>query len=58
MIGVLIFGIIQTGLSFEGTLSSWWTRIAIGLLLLLFILLQKLIQAKKFRTAKTFQTAV
>jgi len=57
LIGVLIFGIIQTGLSFEGTLSSWWTRIAIGLLLLLFILLQKLIQAKKFRTAKTFQTA-
>jgi simple sugar transport system permease protein len=58
LIGVLIFGIIQTGLSFEGTLSSWWTRIAIGLLLLLFILLQKLIQAKKFRTAKTFQTAL
>jgi ribose/xylose/arabinose/galactoside ABC-type transport system permease subunit len=58
LIGVLIFGLIQTGLSFEGTLSSWWTRIAIGVLLLLFILLQKLIQAKKFRTAKTFQTAV
>ena len=52
LIGVLIFGIIQTALSFEGTLSSWWTKIAIGLLLLLFILLQKLIQAKKFRTAK------
>ena len=49
LIGVLIFGIIQTALSFEGTLSSWWTKIAIGLLLLLFILLQKLIQAKKFR---------
>ena len=56
-IGVLIFGIIQTALSFEGTLSSWWTRIAIGALLLLFILLQKAIQAKKFHSAKTFQTA-
>jgi galactofuranose transport system permease protein len=56
LIGVLILGIIQTALTFEGTLSSWWTRIVIGLLLLLFILLQKLIQAKKFRTAKAFQT--
>jgi len=55
LIGVLIFGIIQTALSFEGTLSSWWTRIAIGLLLLLFILLQKAIQSKKFLAAKTFQ---
>jgi simple sugar transport system permease protein len=42
LIGVLIFGIIQTGISFQGTLSSWWTRVAIGVLLLLFILLQKL----------------
>jgi galactofuranose transport system permease protein len=56
MIGVLILGIIQTALTFEGTLSSWWTRIAIGLLLLLFILLQKLVQTKKFRTTKAFQT--
>ena len=42
LIGVLIFGIIQTGISFQGTLSSWWTRVVIGVLLLLFILLQKL----------------
>ena len=35
-IGVLIFAIIQTALSFEGTLSSWWTRITVGLLLLVF----------------------
>ena len=44
--GVLIFGIIQTGIAFQGTLNSWWTRIAVGLLLLVFILLQKLIQRK------------
>ncbi len=44
--GILIFGIIQTGIDFQGTLSSWWTRIAIGVLLLVFILLQKLIQRK------------
>ncbi len=41
LLGVLIFGVIQTALTFEGTLSSWWTRIAIGGLLLIFILLQK-----------------
>jgi galactofuranose transport system permease protein len=57
MVGVLIFGIIQTAIVFQGTLSSWWTKIVIGVLLLAFILLQKIIQAKKFRTAKTFQTA-
>jgi hypothetical protein len=31
-------------------LSSWWTKIVIGLLLLLFLLLQKLIQAKTLRS--------
>jgi len=41
LVGVLIFGIIQTGIMFDGRLNSWWTRVAIGLLLLGFILLQK-----------------
>ncbi|QQA43523.1 galactofuranose ABC transporter, permease protein YjfF [Pelagovum pacificum] len=41
LIGVLTMGLIQTYIVFDGTLSSWWTKIAIGLLLLLFILLQK-----------------
>jgi galactofuranose transport system permease protein len=36
--GVLIFGTIQTALVFDGRLSSWWLRIAIGALLLGFIL--------------------
>lgn len=40
-IGVLIFGIIQTAIMFEGTLNSWWTKIAVAALLLAFILLQK-----------------
>jgi len=44
LVGVLIFGIIQTAIVFDGSLSSWWTRIAIGLLLLVFILLQRLLQ--------------
>ena len=43
VVGVLILGIIQTIIVFEGTLSSWWTKIAIGILLLLFIVLQRII---------------
>ena len=43
VLGVLILAIIQTALIFEGTLSSWWARIIIGALLLVFIALQKLL---------------
>lgn len=49
LVGVLIFGIIQTGITFDGRLSSWWTKIVIGALLLLFLLLQKFIQSKAVR---------
>jgi simple sugar transport system permease protein len=52
LVGVLIFGIIQTAITFQGTLSSWWTKIVIGTLLLLFILLQKGFQAKKFTSRR------
>ncbi|MNJ50379.1 Inner membrane ABC transporter permease protein YjfF [compost metagenome] len=45
--GVMIQGVIQTIISFEGTLSSWWTRIVIGVLLLLFILLQRLLGERR-----------
>lgn len=41
LIGILIMGLIQTYITFDGTLSSWWTKIVIGLLLFGFILLQK-----------------
>jgi galactofuranose transport system permease protein len=44
LLGILIFGVIQSAITFEGTLSSWWARIAIGILLLGFIFLQKLLQ--------------
>jgi ribose/xylose/arabinose/galactoside ABC-type transport system permease subunit len=47
LLGVLVLGLIKTIISFEGTLSSWWTRIFIGCLLLAFILLQRLIGARK-----------
>lgn len=42
-IGLLIQGLIQTYITFDGTLSSWWTKILIGLLLFAFILMQKAI---------------
>jgi simple sugar transport system permease protein len=38
---VLILGLIQTFITFQGTLSSWWTKIVIGILLFVFILLQR-----------------
>jgi ribose/xylose/arabinose/galactoside ABC-type transport system permease subunit len=41
LLGVLIFGTIQAAILFDGRLSSWWMRIVVGLLLLLFILLQR-----------------
>ncbi|GAA1767633.1 galactofuranose ABC transporter, permease protein YjfF [Nonomuraea wenchangensis] len=41
VLGVLVLGLIQTIISFEGTLNSWWTKIFIGLLLFVFILLQR-----------------
>ena len=42
-IGVLIQGLIQTYINFDGTLSSWWTKIATGILLFAFIGLQQAI---------------
>lgn len=45
MIGVLIFGLIQTLINFQGTLSAWWTRIVVGVLVLVFILLQNFVTA-------------
>jgi galactofuranose transport system permease protein len=39
--GVLIFGTIQSAIIFDGSLNSSWLRIAIGALLLLFILMQR-----------------
>ncbi|WP_019995884.1 galactofuranose ABC transporter, permease protein YjfF [Aureimonas ureilytica] len=43
LVGVLISGLIQTYIVFDGTLSSWWTKIAIGILLFAFITLQRLL---------------
>ena len=50
LVGVLIQGLIQTYITFEGTLSSWWTKIAIGALLFAFIVLQRGLSAASLRT--------
>ena len=42
LFGVLINGTIVSILQFNGTLSSWWTRIGVGLLTLIFIGIQSL----------------
>jgi simple sugar transport system permease protein len=39
--GVLVLGLIQTLIAFDGTLSSWWSRIVVGGLLLVFCLAQQ-----------------
>jgi simple sugar transport system permease protein len=41
LFGVLVTGTIQTLIMFQGELSSWWTKIVIGLLLFVFCLLQR-----------------
>jgi ribose/xylose/arabinose/galactoside ABC-type transport system permease subunit len=48
--GVLIQGVIQTLIMFQGTLSSWWTKIAVAFLLCLFIVLQRIVVSRKERT--------
>jgi simple sugar transport system permease protein len=54
--GVLMLGVIQTLIMFDGSLSSWWTRIAIGALLGLFCVLQRALElAHRFRRAPSAQ---
>ncbi|WP_082042863.1 galactofuranose ABC transporter, permease protein YjfF [Rhodococcus sp. MEB064] len=47
VVGVLILGAIQTFIAFDGTLSSWWTRITVGALLLVFVVAQRLLSMRR-----------
>lgn len=47
VLGVLVYGTIQVLIVFQGTLNSWWTRIAIGFLVFVFCLLQRLFERRK-----------
>ena len=44
LFGVLTLGIIQSLIMFDGSLSSWWTRIVIGVLLFVFCVLQRVFE--------------
>ncbi len=47
LFGVLIKAIIETFVSFQGNLSSWWSKIIIASLLAFFIVLQSLLTMRK-----------
>ncbi len=47
VLGVLVLGLTQTVITFQGTLSSWWTRIVIAMLLFGFIVLQRLVFSRR-----------
>jgi simple sugar transport system permease protein len=47
LLGVLVLGLIKTIISDEGTFSSWWIKIFTGVLLLLFILMQRVIGVRR-----------
>ncbi|MBZ9937774.1 sugar ABC transporter permease YjfF [Mesorhizobium sp. BR1-1-16] len=56
-VGVMLLGLVQTYIIFDGTLSSWWTKIVIGILLFLFIVLQRLVFAASARGDRSSETA-
>lgn len=59
LFGVLVTGLIQMLIQFNGELSSWWTRIAVGALTLIFITVQSYFaNRRKGRTLSTAPTAV
>lgn len=43
VLGIMVLGVIQTLITFDGTLNSWWTSIITGALLFVFIVLQRLV---------------
>jgi len=47
LFGVLISGTIVSILQFNGTLSSWWTRIGVGVLTLIFIGIQSVFYMRR-----------
>jgi galactofuranose transport system permease protein len=55
VVGVLTLGVIQTLIMFDGSLSSWWTRIAIGLLLGFFCIVQRGLEIWHQRSAAAWQ---
>lgn len=44
--GVMLMGLVQTYISFNGSLNSWWTKIVVGLLVLIFVCVQRIQQPR------------
>ncbi|MBR3742634.1 MAG: sugar ABC transporter permease YjfF [Clostridia bacterium] len=56
--GVVLKALIPSLITFQGTLNSWWGKIATGLLLLLFIFIQKVVvSSSDANRKKNSQTA-
>lgn len=56
LFGVLILGLIQSYIIFTGTLSSWWAKIATGVLLFAFIAMQRILLLVSGRKAEGLET--
>lgn len=52
LFGVMIKGTIETFITFQGTLSSWWTKIVIAALLCFFIVLQSVFLSARKKMQK------
>ena len=58
LFGVLVLGITQTLIQFNGTLSSWWTKIVIAALLSLFIGVQSILASRRGRRRRSKESGV
>jgi simple sugar transport system permease protein len=57
LFGVFIYGTIQVLIVFQGTLNSWWTRIAIGFLVFVFCVLQRIFDRNRGGKEKKGETS-
>ncbi len=55
--GVLILGLIQNLINFQGNINSWWTPIIVGFLIFVFILLQNAVVAISKRFGAKLKTS-
>jgi simple sugar transport system permease protein len=55
LFGVLVLGVTQTLIQFNGTLSSWWTNIVVGALTLIFIGIQSFLASQKVRAGSVLK---
>jgi len=58
LFGVLVLGITQVLIQFNGSLGSWWSRIVIGVLTFIFIGVQSILIARKAKRQQTKESKV